>query len=145
LTGQNAIAGFALYPPSSVGECERLPEAEESRTRAPELGWTGGDKDVHAWSGENSLIHRLVKGFLCQQVIAAILTPKHMVALLGREHPKAGEEAFVVLSKVAEKVAKVVEPTNHVDIPSIILKVKKLASEVGGMGQLKAMVEALSQ
>lgn len=63
--------------------------------------------------------------------------------LKGKEARK--QQVSRKVAKVAEKVAKVVEPTKNVDIPSIILKVKKLASEVGGMGQLKAMVEALSQ
>jgi hypothetical protein len=48
-------------------------------------------------------------------------------------------------AKVAEKVAKVGVTTNNVDTVSIILKVKKLASEVGGMEKLKAMVGALGQ
>jgi hypothetical protein len=48
-------------------------------------------------------------------------------------------------AKVAEKVAKVGVTTNGTDTLSVILKVKKLASEVGGMGKLKAMVEALGQ
>jgi hypothetical protein len=48
-------------------------------------------------------------------------------------------------AKVAEKVAKVGVTTNGLDALSVILKVKKLASEVGGMGKLQAMVEALGQ
>ena len=47
-------------------------------------------------------------------------------------------------TQVRSDVAKVAETTNHADTVSIILKVKKLASEVGGLGKLKALVEALS-
>jgi hypothetical protein len=41
------------------------------------------------------------------------------------------------------RVAKAGVTTNGQDAVSTILKVKKLASELGGMGKLKAMVEAL--
>lgn len=47
------------------------------------------------------------------------------------------------VAMVAEKVAKVGVTSG--DTVSVILKVKKLASEVGGMGHLKAMVEALGE
>ena len=45
---------------------------------------------------------------------------------------------------VKMNVGKVAETTNNADILAIILKVKRLAAEVGGMGKLRALVEALS-
>jgi repressor of nif and glnA expression len=42
-----------------------------------------------------------------------------------------------------QRVAKAAVTTNGLDTVSTILKVKNLASELGGMGKLKAMVEAL--
>ena len=47
--------------------------------------------------------------------------------------------------KVQKLVAKVAETTGNVDALSTILKVKKLAGEVGGIKKLKALVEALSE
>jgi arginine repressor len=46
--------------------------------------------------------------------------------------------------KVAKTVALVAETTHSVDPVSLILKVKGLAAEVGGMKKLKALVEVLS-
>lgn len=46
--------------------------------------------------------------------------------------------------KVAKTVAKVAETTPSIDPLTIIMKVKGLAAEVGGMKKLKALVEALS-
>jgi len=47
--------------------------------------------------------------------------------------------------QVRRNVGKVAETTSNADILAIILKVKKLASEVGGLRKLKGLVEALSQ
>jgi hypothetical protein len=63
--------------------------------------------------------------------------------LKGRKARK--KRAIRKIAKVAEKVAKVGVTMNGHDTVSVILKVKKLAYEVGGMGKLKAMVEAIGQ
>jgi hypothetical protein len=46
--------------------------------------------------------------------------------------------------KAQTMVAKVAETTGKVDALSTILKVKDLASQVGGLKKLKALIEALS-
>lgn len=56
----------------------------------------------------------------------------------GRQHRK--EKARKMIAKVTETTGK----TGHHDAVTLILKVKHLASEVGGMAKLKALVEALS-
>jgi len=47
--------------------------------------------------------------------------------------------------KAQKVVAKVAGTTGQVDALATILKIKKVASEVGGMKTLKALVDALSE
>src|SRR5437879_5733815 len=47
--------------------------------------------------------------------------------------------------KIGKMVAKVAETTGPADALSTILKVKKVATEVGGLKKLKALVDALSE
>jgi predicted PP-loop superfamily ATPase len=47
--------------------------------------------------------------------------------------------------KAQREVASVIAPSGSSDTLSTVLKVKKLAVEVGGLGKLKALVEALSE
>jgi hypothetical protein len=46
--------------------------------------------------------------------------------------------------QVRQKVAKVVSSNGSLDAVTVIVKVKGLAAEVGGMGKLKELVEALA-
>jgi hypothetical protein len=39
---------------------------------------------------------------------------------------------------------RMAEASNHADALSVVLNVKKLASEVGGMAKLKSLIEAMS-
>jgi hypothetical protein len=56
----------------------------------------------------------------------------------GRKKRKAKRE------KMVAKVTSATGTAHHGDAVSLILQVKALASQVGGMGKLKALVEALS-
>ena len=57
----------------------------------------------------------------------------------GRQHRKEK------VRKMVAKVAATTGTTGHHDAVSLILKVKRLASEVGGIAHLKALVDALSE
>ena len=58
--------------------------------------------------------------------------------MMGREHRKEK------VRKIVAKVSETTGTTEHSDIVTLIIKVKTLAAEVGGIEKLKALVEALS-
>ena len=83
------------------------------------------------------------------------ITAKEVVATLGAKGIQVKEHLYYFVKghmkgrkKKARKIVAQVATSTHVsksDALSTILKVKKLAEEVGGLKTLKALVEALSQ